>query len=276
MFGAIIGDIVGAPYEYKENKDKDFKPFFPKTGFTDDSIHVTAVCEWLTSRHGRTPENLIEIMEQWYLKYPDADYGGMFRRWVTGPDLHTPYGSYGNGAAARAVPIGLYARSKEECLALAELSASITHDHPEGIKGAMAAAVSVFHMKTLRGKITKEEAFSKLKADIHILFGYTCTSITELRTSYEYDDTCQGTVPQAIECILESTSFTDAIRNAVSIGGDADTLATITGGIAEAWYGIPPILKFRAERKIKGLDQEMNARLKEFYEACITRGNQNK
>lgn len=276
MFGAIIGDIVGAPYEYKENKDKDFKPFFPKTGFTDDSIHVTAVCEWLTSRHGRTPENLIEIMEKWYLRYPDADYGGMFRRWVTGPDLHTPYGSYGNGAAVRATPIGLFATGLEECYELAEISASITHNHPEGIKGAKATAFCVYTMKELKGKITKKKASTKLGMDARTLFNYAGKPVEELRDSYGYDDTCQGTVPQAIRCFQESTSFTDAIRNAVSIGGDADTLAAITGAVAEAWYGIPYLLKLRAQMKIRSLDAEMYAIIKEFYKACITRENQNK
>lgn len=272
MIGSIIGDIVGAPYEYSANRNKNFRPFFPKTRFTDDSIHTIAICEWLCSRRGHTAEELISILQQWYLKYPDAEYGGMFRKWVNSNDLHTPYNSYGNGAAMRAVPIGLYAQSEWECLNLAEISASVTHNHPEGIKGAKAAAYAVYLMKTLR-KEKKSDKDAKIILGMEMLtkFDYSSEKVPALRAKYEYDDTCQGTVPQAIMCFLESISFKDAVRNAASIGGDADTLAAITGAIAEAWYGIPMVLHHRAAKRLHKLDPEMYSRLKEFYATCKNR-----
>lgn len=277
MLGSIIGDIVGAPYEYTANRNKDFKPFFPKTDFTDDSIHTIAICEWLCSQHGKTPENLVVILQQWYLKYPDADYGRMFLKWVNSDDLNTPYNSYGNGAAMRAAPIGLYAQNEQECMELAEISASVTHNHPEGIKGAKAVAYAVYLMKTLRSE-NKSNQYAKITLGMEMLtkFGYSSEKVPALREKYEYDDKCQGTVPQAIMCFLESTSFKDAIRNAASIGGDADTLAAITGAIAEAWYGIPTILHHRAAKRLYKLDPEMFSRLKEFYATCKNRTEQQK
>lgn len=248
MLGAIIGDIVGSVYEFDNTKRTDF-PFFSDRGsYTDDSIMTVAVAEWLLTDNEHTHESLEEIMVRYAQAYtfPMGGYGGGFAQWLFRPERlvdyrtgelagkRVPYNSWGNGAAMRASAVGWKFRTLEETERVAALSASITHDHPEGIKGAQATAAAVFLART--GK-TKQE----IKDYIEKRFGYDLgTHTDEIRKTYGWEDSCQGTVPPAIRAFLDSTDFESAVRIAVSLGGDSDTLACITGGIAEAYYGEIP------------------------------------
>lgn len=236
MYGAIIGDIVGSKYEFSPIKSKDFPFISEGCDFTDDTVMTIAVAKALLESEGMQghkdlasfKDELIANMQELGQRFPDRGYGCMFSSWLHSNDPH-PYNSFGNGSAMRVSPCGLFATSLDEALELAKASAEVTHNHPEGIKGAQAVAACIFLAKS--GK-TKEE-----------IGGYVCEnfydiseSIDEIRPHYGFDETCQGSVPQAIECFLESSDYEDAVRNAISLGGDADTLAAITGSIAWTYY----------------------------------------
>lgn len=237
MLGAVIGDVVGSIYEFINIKTKNFELFQPNCSFTDDTVMTIAVAKALLVTKEKTggtadklflKKELIRQMQEYGRKYPYAGYGGMFSGWLMSENPQ-PYNSFGNGSAMRASPCGYIAVTLEEALELAKISAEVTHNHPEGIKGAQAAAAAIFLARC--GK-TKEEIGHYIEENFYILD----KSLDEIRPEYCFNVSCQGTVPQAIQAFLESTDFEDAIRNAVSLGGDSDTLAAITGGIAWAYY----------------------------------------
>jgi len=228
VLGAIVGDVIGSVHEWAGTKTKDFPLFEPQSTFTDDSVLTVAIAEWILEG-----SDLVDLLHAYTQNYPGRGYGGMFQRWATSRERQ-PYQSYGNGSAMRVSPVGFAFDTLDQVLAWSERSASVTHDHREGIRGAQAAAVATHLART---GSTKDE----IQSEIESRFGYELHgSLDEIRPTYRFNETCQGTVPQAITAFLESTDFEDAIRNAISLGGDADTLACITGGIAEAHYGGVP------------------------------------
>ena len=224
MMGAICGDVIGSSYEFRPNKRYDFPLFTRKSTYTDDTVMTCAIADWLIT--DIAPE---EKMQDWGREHFDAGYGPMFRRWIQA-DFPRPYNSFGNGSAMRVSPVGWFATSLDECLRLSKESAEVTHNHPEGIKGAQATASAIYLART--GK-TKEE----IKTYITETFGYNLErKYADIKPDYKFDVTCQGSVPESIICFLESTDYESAIRLAVSMGGDADTMGAITGGIAAAFY----------------------------------------
>ena len=241
MIGAILGDIVGSIYEFDNIKTKEFELFDKECDFTDDSVMTIAVAKALMqygsigkNNVNEFKETLVDVMHEVGKQYPYCGYGGHFALWIM-LDGKDPYNSYGNGSAMRVSSVGWYAKTLEESEFIAKATAEVTHDHPEGITGAVATAGAVFLARTGASKEEIREYISKY---------YTMDfTLDELRPIYSYDITCQGTVPQAIQAFLESAGFEDAIRNAISIGGDSDTLAAITGAVAEAYYGIEDELK---------------------------------
>lgn len=241
MYGAIIGDIVGSAYEFRNIKTKDFPLFSPGCDYTDDSLMTIAVAQALTqpwTDFEDFKQRLIKTMQAMgrAYPYPTGAYGGRFSAWLRSPNPQ-PYGSFGNGSAMRVSPCGLYAATLEEALSLAKASAEVTHDHPEGIKGAQATAAAIYLARTGSSKET-------IRDYIQENFYPLEQTLDEIRPSYSFDESCQGTVPQAIQAFLEADSFEDAIRNAISLGGDSDTLGAITGSIAWSYFraqngGIP-------------------------------------
>ena len=241
MLGAIIGDIVGSIYERHNIKSKDFEFWNEQGRYTDDSVMTIAVADaFLVSRNENRDfkKRLIERMQEWGRRHSSAGYGGNFYFWIWS-DNPQPYHSFGNGSAMRVSPCGFIASTLEEALNLAKESAEVTHNHPESIKGAQAVAALIFLAK--EGK-SKEEIHEYATSHFYALD----KSLGEIRPKYGFDVSCQGSVPEAIQAFLESVDFEDAIRNAISIGGDSDTIAAITGGIAEAYYGIPNDIKEKA------------------------------
>ena len=267
MLGAIIGDIVGSIYEFDNIKTKDFNLFTKEMFFTDDTVMTVAIADAIMN--GGQHENFIQSMKKWGCNYIDKSYGRSFRRWLK-LDIAEPYNSWGNGSAMRVSPCGWIAKlSKpfEEGLKLTEdlakKSAEVTHNHPEGIKGAQATAAATFFMRHGKSKNAIEEYKKLLKDYIQNKYKYDLNfTLNEIRPSYAFNESCQKTVPQAIVSFLESENFEDAIRNAISIGGDSDTLAAITGSIAEAAYGIPEDIK---EKAISYLDNK----IKELYNKWV-------
>ena len=244
MYGALLGDMIGAPYEFdRGNKSKEFPLFCENSRFTDDSVMTIAVAEALLDSRFLDDDSiwaaLIKSMRKWGKKYPDAGYGRKFLRWLREKDPK-PYGSCGNGSAMRVGPVGWAFRTEEETLEAARTSAACTHNHPEGIKGAQATALCIFLARN--GK-SKEDIKNSVEAKFGYNLNFTCDGI---RDTYQWDATCQGSVPQAIRAFLDGTDFEDCVRTAISLGGDSDTLACITGSIAEAFYGIPPALHAQA------------------------------
>ena len=230
MLGAIAGDVIGSVHEWAETKTKDFPLFVPESSFTDDSVLTVAVADWILH-----PEmDLVQIFHDYFEAYPGRGYGGMFHQWAENRNRKA-YNSFGNGAAMRVSPVGFAFETMDEVLLWAERSAAVTHNHPEGIRGAQATAVAIFLAR--QGKNKKQ-----IRHKLELQFGYDLSRrIEEIRPAYRFNETCQETVPEAIVAFLESKSYEDAIRNAISLGGDADTLACIAGGIAEAYYGeVPP------------------------------------
>jgi ADP-ribosylglycohydrolase len=229
MIGAIAGDIIGSVYEQYPIKTKEFHLFDSRCRFTDDSVLTVAVADAILS--GRP---YVESVRQIGRRYPHAGYGGSFIQWLYSHEPQ-PYNSWGNGAAMRVSPVGFAFATKEEVLQEAQKTAEISHNHPEGIKGAQATAFAVF---LARAGHDKEE----IRKQISQRFGYDLgRRVDDIRPGYTFDISCQGTVPEAIIAFLDSESYEDAVRNAVSLGGDSDTLACITGGFAEAFYGEVPL-----------------------------------
>lgn len=250
MYGAIIGDIVGSRFELRNIDTKDFTFFHPTCRCTDDSIMTLAVYNALIVCDGvydDLSEHTVRSMQTFGRQNPHAGYGRGFRRWLFSTDPQ-PYNSYGNGAAMRVSPCGWFGRTLEEVKDLSYKVTCVTHNHPEGIKGAEATAVAVFLARTGHSMDAIDEAMqSYYRID---------RSLDALSPSPVFDVTCQGTVPRALAAFFASTSFEDAIRNAVSISGDTDTLAAITGSIAEAYWGIPDDMIATANRYL-GLEQSL-------------------
>jgi ADP-ribosylglycohydrolase len=215
MLGAIIGDIVGSVHEAAGTKTNDFPLFVPRSTFTDDSVLTVAVAEWIL--HG---EDLIDLLHAYYHNYPGRGYGMMFHRWA-GAHVHEPYNSFGNGAAMRVSPVGFAFETMEEVLAWSERSAASTNNHREGIRRAQATAVAIYLARRVK-------VMDRIRRTLESQFGYDLSARLEaIRPTYGFNETCQGTVPQALAAFFESTSYEDAIRNAISLGGDADTVACI-------------------------------------------------
>ena len=261
MLGAILGDMVGSPYEFDRNnyKHKDFPLLSENSHFTDDTVMTLAVALGLIAGQGDAQKTFAEVryeMRQWGRRYPHAGYGGMFRRWLRA-EHPQPYGSFGNGSAMRVAAAGWLFDTLDKTLEMAKVTAEVTHNHPEGSKGAQATAAAIFLARTGHSKL-------EIKRYVEQTFGYDLSrTCDEIRLGYRHVETCQQTVPEAIIAFLESTGFEDALRNAVSLGGDSDTLACITGGIAETFYGMPPELQ---QETLKRLPEEMQAACELFRE----------
>lgn len=245
MLGGIAGDIIGSRFEHAQIKTKDFELFSRQCTFTDDTVHTVAVADSLLTK---TPyqTNLL----RYYQLYPNAGYGNRFRRWARSP-RQAPYGSYGNGSAMRVSPIAWFYDSLDKVLEEALHSAEVTHNHAEGIKGAQAVAGAIYMARTGATK-------AQIKAFVEGRFGYDLSaSIDAIRPDYRFDVTCQGSVPQAIIAFLDGSDYEDTVRNAVSLGGDSDTLACIAGSIAEAYYcGVP-------EEVVEEINSRLDDRLAE-------------
>lgn len=259
MLGAIIGDIVGSRFEWNNIKTKEFDFFSYRCEFTDDSVMTLAVASAILEINGnydKLNELAVERLREVGRRYPNCGYGGMFRQWMFS-DETGPYNSFGNGAAMRVSSCGFAADNLDEAIMLSRNVTEITHNHPEGIKGAEAVAVCVFLARDGKNILEIRDYVDEHYYPMNF-------TLDGIRDSYQFNETCQETVPQAIMAFLESTGFEDAIRNAISIGGDSDTLAAITGGIAEAYYGIPAeirkhALTFLDERLLKILNDFENA-----------------
>lgn len=283
MLGAIIGDIVGSVYEWNNIKTKDFPLFRDDCFFTDDTVMTIAVADAIMQ--GGERDNFIDSMKKWGRLYPDSGYGGRFGAWLFSDDRE-PYNSWGNGSAMKVSPCagvmdcgfcartGMWPSAGRE---RARLSAAVTHNHPEGIKGALAVTDAIFMCRFYsegygddmgnaeKDRYSLDEWKSKIKSHMESEYGYNLSrTLDEIRPVYRFNESCQETVPEAIIAFLESTDFEDAIRNAISLGGDSDTLAAITGSIAEAAYGVPQEI---ADKALSYLD----APLRGVYERwCIT------
>lgn len=245
LFGAIIGDIVGSVYEFHNIKTKDFSFFSPNGHITDDSCMTIAVAaainDW-KKKNGGLSALAVKHMRKIGNKYPDMGYGGQFWQWLNDKNMG-PYNSWGNGAAMRISAAGWYGKSISEVKRFSYMVTSVTHDNIEGIKGAEATAVAIF---LARNGCSKAEIADYIQTNYYNLND----SVEDLQENYDWDSSCQGTVPPALQCFLESESFEDAIRNAISIGGDSDTIGAITGAVAEAYYGIPEEIKEQAKSYI--------------------------
>jgi len=225
MIGAIAGDIIGSVYERQPIKTKDFPLFDDRCRFTDDTVLTVAVADAVL-KNG----SYLDSIRRFGRRYPRAGYGGTFYQWLHLDNPH-PYNSWGNGSAMRVSPVGFAFSTEEEVFLHSRMSAEITHNHSEGIKGAQATALAVFLARTGSSKDT-------IRSRIASEFGYNLNrSVDDIRPGYSFDISCQGTVPEAVVAFLDSVSYEDAVRNAISLGGDSDTLGCITGGIAEAFYG---------------------------------------
>ena len=277
MMGAIIGDIVGSVYEWDNIKTKDFPLFRDDCFFTDDTVMTCAVAEAIMN--GGERDNFIDAMKKYGRMYPEAGYGARFGAWIFSRDRE-PYNSFGNGSAMRVsscawvMDCGYFAKTgmlPSEGRAIASLSAEVTHNHPEGIKGALATADAIYLARCYFGDNDKtindnpEECKKRIKEHVEKEYGYDLSyTMDELRPVYVFNEACQYTVPPAIVAFLESTDFEDAIRNAISLGGDSDTIAAITGSIAEAAYGIPEWIKDKAYSYLDDHLKDVLKRWEEF------------
>lgn len=257
MLGAIAGDVIGSVYERHAIKRKDFPLFSPASRFTDDTVLTCAVADRLL--HGG---DYVTAFHDWFHAYPDAGYGGTFIGWAWHRRVE-PYGSWGNGSAMRVSPVGWLGASLDDVLAEARASAAVTHDHDEGIRGAQAVAACVHLARTGSGK-------DVIRAQVERLFGYRLDArLDDIRATYRFDVSCQGSVPESIIAFLESEDWEDAVRNAVSLGGDADTMAAIAGGIAEAFYGgVPAAIAAEVEGR---LDRRIGTVVARFRERLAGR-----
>ena len=262
MFGAILGDIIGSPYEFdRGRKTKDFPLFSDASEFTDDTVMTIAVADaFLDAEKDATEEEirklLVSSMRKWGRKYPFAGYGVRFSIWLA-EKRPKPYGSYGNGSAMRVSAVAWLSNDLETVRKMARLSAEVTHNHPEGIKGAEATASAIFLAGTGKSK-------AEIKEYIETEFGYDLSrTCDEIRLDYYHVESCMETVPEAITAFLEGESFEDVIRTAVSLGGDCDTLTAIAGSMAEGFYGVPDALKQECYGR---LTEEMKQVLRRFEE----------
>ena len=252
MLGAIAGDILGSIHELNPIKIKKFKLLDPGCVFTDDTVMTVAVADSIM-----IGVPYLESLQKWGREYPRAGYGGWFKKWIHQDDPK-PYNSFGNGSAMRCSSVGWLLDDEESVLEEAKKSAEITHNHPEGIKGAQSVALGV-----LMGR--KGSSKKEIKEKLEDLFDYDLSQkLEQIRPSYTFDSTCQGSVPQAIIAFLESTDFEDAIRNSISLGGDADTQACITGSLAEAYYKSIPeeiasFVKWRIEDDLLAVLDQFNS-----------------
>lgn len=250
MLGAIVGDIVGSVYEFNNHKSKDFPLFGEFSTFTDDTICTVAIAACLLDQG-----NPAEYLRHWGMSYERLGYGNQFRRWLKRPDLG-PYDSYGNGAAMRVSPAAYLASSLEDARRKAIQVTEVTHNHPEGIRGALATTDAIWMSY-------EDIPVEEIRRHIAETYGYNMErSVDSIRPTYEFDESCQGTVPEAIICALEANDFEDALRNAISIGGDSDTIGAITGSIAEARFGMTASIGFKA---LNLLNDEINSVISEMY-----------
>lgn len=253
MIGAIIGDIVGSRFEFHNHRSTEFEFFHPDCDFTDDTVMTVAVADAIMNGlpFGKT-------LHEYGRKYPNRGYGGRFFHWLLEEDDFKPYDSFGNGSAMRVSPCAYLAKgNREQALAWAASSAICTHNHPEGVKGAMATADCILMAAEQKSK-------EEIRHRAEELYGYDMHfTIDQIRPHFGFYETCQKTVPQAIECFLESHDFESAIRIAISLGGDSDTIANITGGIAEAYYGVPEAMRSHA---LQMLPEEMRRVVNAMYE----------
>lgn len=232
IIGAIAGDVIGSAYEFNPTRDYNFELFTPKSTFTDDTVLTMANALWLLEDEHHTHERLVNIMLDMCWKYPDRGYGGRFARWIHDSDSQ-PYNSFGNGSAMRVSPVGYYAKTLEEALELAKISAEVTHNHPEGIKGAQATAAAIF---LARQGVSKQE----IRDYVAQTFNYDLSrTLEEIRPTFTFDETCQRTVPEAITCFMEGKNFEDVVRLSVALAGDADTITAIAGSISSAVDDVP-------------------------------------
>ena len=264
MYGAILGDMIGAPYEFDMgNKTKDFPLFVERSQFTDDSVMTIAVAEALIGTYDKSLDEIrkavITSMQKWGKAYPNAGYGGRFASWLRSSDPQ-PYNSYGNGSAMRVSSVGWLYDNIERTREVARATAEVTHDHPEGIKGAEATASAIYLARNGHSK-------AEIKKYITSKFGYDLSrSCDEIRPTYHHDESCQRTVPEAITAFLEGTDFEDVIRTAVSLGGDCDTLTCIAGSIAEAYYGVPNELRSMCRARIS---DDIKKVIRQFDKICV-------
>ncbi|WFM70350.1 ADP-ribosylglycohydrolase family protein [Halomonas sp. CKK8] len=250
MLGAIAGDIIGSVHEAAGTKTRDFPLFTPESTFTDDSVLSVAVAEVLLEGG-----DFAEAFHAYYHRYPEAGFGGHFRQWAMSGERR-PYHSLANGSAMRVSPVGFAAGSLDEALTLARRSAEVTHDHPEGIRGAQAVAAVIFLARHGASRL-------EILTEIEQRFDYDLAPrLDDIRPGYRFDVTCRGSVPQAIIAFLEAEGVEEAIRNAVSLGGDADTLACMAGGMGEAFHGgVPAVI---AEETLARLDPELRSVVQAF------------
>ena len=255
MWGAIIGDVVGSMYEWRRIKTKEFEFFGAECRYTDDSVCTAAVARALLD--GLPPAS---TLQEWCRRHPGRGYGGLFARWIE-EDAPEPYGSYGNGAAMRVSPAAYLNRrgTLEDAFRAADRVTAVTHDHPEGMKGARAVVHAIWLAchgaapDDIRSAVEREYAYDLSR------------SVDQIRPDYRFDETCQKTVPEAITCALESASFVDSVRNAVSLGGDSDTLAAIAGPIGEALHGMPADLVVTTKRRYLGQAPDIVGAMERLY-----------
>lgn len=263
MFGSIIGDIIGSRFEWHNHRSKEFDLFSPHCRPTDDTVMTLAIADALMQSapsYANVAEKAVQCMQRMGNAYPRAGYGGKFREWLRSPNPQ-PYNSWGNGSAMRVSPCAYAGRSLEEVLHLAEQVSAVTHNHPEGIKGAQAIAAATYLART---------GHSKEQIREHILQHYYDIDFTieGIRLSYSFDVSCQGSVPQALQAFFESCNYEDALRNAISIGGDSDTIAAMAGSVAGAYYDIPDCI---LENAIGYLDVTQLDILQRFAEQYLLR-----
>jgi len=274
MLGAIFGDMAGSVYEFKNIKTTAFDLLGEGTSYTDDTVLTVAVADWIL-QGALTKDRLIERLRFWVDRYPRpmGGYGLRFVKWVRS-EHPVPYNSWGNGSAMRVAPVGWAFDTLEETEAMAALTAEVTHNHPEGVKGAQATAAAIFIARTGATK-------AAIKAYVEERYGYDLSmTCDEIRPTYEFDESCAGTVPQALVAFLESVDFESAIRLAVSLGGDSDTLACITGGVAEGFYGMKQSLPVETgaggvmwfeEVVLERLPSDLRDVVKDFYDQVVAR-----
>ena len=261
MYGAIIGDIIGSPFEFSSRKvEKDFNLWEKPVTYTDDTVMSVAIADALLRAGKEADKRAMEqeftnSMQKWGLEYINAGYGGMFYNWLLSPSPQ-PYGSFGNGSAMRVSPVGWAFDTLDRTREVARWSASVTHNHPEGLKGAEAVASAIW---MARNGASKADIKDYIQIEFHYDLSRHCYDI---RPEYKFDVSCQGSVPEAIIAFLDAKDYEDCIRNAVSLGGDTDTQACIAGGIAEAFYDVPSEMVAKAK---KILTNELRAKVDEFY-----------